>query len=397
MDLRLNKAFQSAVVEKQLNGCGGIIIDRSGDVLWQGAFGSVDAGDASAQAYTTRTPFTIYSCTKLITSVVALQLLEEGKLSLSDPVEKFDPDFAKLQVLDGYDEEEKPKYRAPKTKATILHLMTHTTGLAYDFFEEDMLKWRMAVDSPPASTMNVSTKEIFSPPFLFEPGQEHCYGLNTDRLGFVIEAIEGKKLWEVVQDRIVKPLKMNDTTDKFDETKPRMVLHLRHEGGLLTALPEAKPLEAPEVRGGGEFLVSTIDDYSSFLLTLLNHGEHPKLKVRILGEDTVAKYLFQDQVSKVCSPANVGHFKSSIAYLTNPGEFLPGTKKTFSAGLLVNLENTPAGRKAGSGAWAGLANTYYFVDPVGGKLAMFNSSLFPFFDPTSLHLFDEMERTAYGH
>jgi len=397
MEARLNKAFQAAIDNKKLAGVGGIVLDKSGTILWKGGFGTTNALDASAAPFTIDTQTLIFSCTKLVTTILALQLLEEGKIALDDPVEKYDPDFAKIQVLDGFDGEGKPILRARKTKATILNLMTHTTGFAYDFFSEKTLKYRIATGQTPAQTMSAGVKENYAPPLEFDPGQEYSYGYNTDWIGFVIEAITGKKLADVLEERIVKPLQLKNTGRKFDEGKPRMNLHVRLEDGNLFPLPDSKPLDDPEVNGGGEFIISTLADYSQILLTLLNGGLHPILNVRILKDETVKKYLFSDLISSICSPANVGLIPQSIAQMTNTGEMLPGVKKTWSAALLLNEEDTPTGRKAGSGAWAGLANTYYFVDPKSERLAVFTTSIIPFFDVESLYLFDELERAVYGH
>jgi CubicO group peptidase (beta-lactamase class C family) len=397
MEARLNQAFQSAVASKKVPAVGGIVLDKSGNVLYEGGFGSTNVLDPNAAPFTTNTPTMIYSCSKLVTTILALQLMEEGKLSLDDPVEKHDPDFAKIQIFEGVGEDGKPKFRDPKTKATVLHLMTHTSGMAYDFFDTKMLQYRLAAGMTPSSTMSQGIKANYAGPLMFEPGQEYSYGMNTDWVGFVVEAVTGKKLAQVLEERIIKPLQLQNTSEKFDESKPRMAAHMRLEDGNLVAAVDVKPLDDPEVRGGGEFMVCTIHDYAQILLSLLNGGLHPNLNERILKEETVKNYLFSDLISQICSPANVGLIPSSIPQLTNTGEILPGIKKTWSTALLLNETDSPTGRKAGSGAWAGLANTYYFIDPASERLAFFTTSTLPFFDVESLYLFDELERAVYGH
>ena len=215
MDARLDQAFKAMVDKKGLPAAGGIIMDKTGKVLWRNAFGTVNVLDPQAAPFTADTPHFIFSCTKLVTVILALQLVEEGKLSLSDPVEKYDPEFAEIKILDGTDAEGKPKLRAPKTKPTILHLMTHTTGLAYDFFSPEILMHRIAVGQQPASTMSAGKKWPFQGPFIFEPGQEYNYGTGIDCLGFVIENIEGKKIAQVLEERISKPLGLKNTTNQL--------------------------------------------------------------------------------------------------------------------------------------------------------------------------------------
>lgn len=398
MEARINKAFQAAVDIKKQAAVAAIVLDKSGKVLYKGAFGTTNILDATAAPFTLDTPTMIFSCTKLVTTILALQLLEEGKLSLTDPVEKYDPDFAAIKVLEGFDGEGKPILRAPKSKATILHLLTHTAGFAYDFFSEKTMAYRLAMGQTPGTTMAIGTKATYSPPLEFDPGQQYAYGYNTDWVGFVIEKITGKKIEEVVRERILTPLRLENTRTTFEEGQARMLVHARLEDGSLVSVPDIKTLEAPEVRGGGEFLISTVSDYAQILLAVLNGGTHPTLHTRLLSADTVANYLFSDLITPICSPDNVGVIsQATVAQMTNTGEMLPGVPKTWSAALVINEEDVPTGRKKGSGAWAGLANSYYFIDPASGKLAFFTTSVIPFFDPESQYLFDELERAMYRH
>ena len=152
---------------------------------------------------------------------------------------------------------------------------------------------------------------------------------------------------------------------------------------------------APEKYGGGHYLYSSLDDYSTFLVTLLN-GTNPRSGVQILKEETVKNYLFTDHLSTLCSTEGVGSIDRSIPALSNVGEFLPGVQKTWSCGLMVNVDPVPNGRSAGSGAWAGLGNNYFWIDPKEKKIGLILSAILPFFDKEVLHLFDEVERAAYG-
>ncbi|KIW03992.1 uncharacterized protein PV09_04822 [Verruconis gallopava] len=398
METRLNAVFEAAVDSKKVSGVGGIVLNKDGNVLWKGSFGPTNILDPSSAPFTVDTPFLVFSCTKLVTSILALQFLEEGKLKLEDPVEKYEPEFAKLQILEGFDADDKPETRPPKAKATILNLMTHTSGLSYDFLDPVLMKWRVANGQQPAQTMTVGTKNVYQTPLVFEPGEKYAYGLGVDWLGFVLEAISGKKLAELVEERIIKPLQLKNTGPRFVDGQTYMAVHVRGEDGSLISAPDLKPLDNPEVRGGGEFLVSTLRDYSQILLPLLNGGEHPILKVRILKPETVQNYLFTDLITPITRDiSGIGRIGSVLPYLCSSGELLPGVKKTWSAGLLLNEEDNKLGRKAGSGCWAGVSNSYYLVDPASGKLAFFTSSIIPFLDPESLHLWDEMERAMYGH
>lgn len=398
MDARLNSQFKAAVDAKLVPAAGGVILSKSGDVLWKGAFGTTNLSDASATMFTEHTPSIIYSMTKLVTTVAALQLIEQGKLSLDDPVQKYAREFEKIQFLDGFSEDGTPKLRAPSTKATVRHLLTHTTGLTYDFFDPATLRWRVTVGQPPAP-YNQCQILHYQSPLISEPGAKYVYGISTDWLGFVVEGVTGTSLPEYVDKHILKPLKMTDSAFQLPPDASRLNLHAR-VGDQLISMPEVPEGVKLEFFSGGAGLYSSIHDYSQFLLALLNGGEHPTLKVRILNAETVQSSLFADHMSQMQPPpdtSDIGVIKSSIPQMTAEGELLPGIEKTWSLGLMINKQACPKGRSAGSASWAGLANTCFLLDPTAGKLLVFITSVLPFFDAQALHLWDEMERAAYGH
>jgi methyl acetate hydrolase len=212
-----------------------------------------------------------------------------------------------------------------------------------------------------------------------------------------VEAITGKKLPDIMEEKIWKPLHMTNTTREYPEGTAKLDLHMRGPDNILTAAPEVIPKIDPDTWSGGGFAISTLNDYPQVLLALLNGGKHPTLNVRILREETVQKYIFTDQASQICSPDKIGLITTSIPAVSLTGEVLPDLKKTWSTCLLVNQEANTRGRSANSGYWCGLGNRYYFVDPTAGKCAFFATNLFPFMDLQALYLFDEMERAMYGH
>jgi methyl acetate hydrolase len=395
MDARLNKAFQASVDAKKVPGVSAIALDKSGKVLYKGAFGTTNIDDPSAPPITDTTSTTIFSCTKIVTSVAALQLMEQGKLHLDDLVEKHVPKISKLKVLQGFDENGEPKYREPKKKPTILHLMTHTSGLSYDFFDEPTLRWRLWSGGEPATYIASGKYTDIETPFIFDAGEKYNYGCSTDWLGLVIEAISGAKLDQYVLENILKPLGMNNSGTEFEGHK--FDIHFRGEDGKLTANPALANAVNAEMYGGGHYLYSTLNDFSTFLLALLNNGKHPESGARILQDHTVEEYLFKDQIHKVAPADLVGKVISCIPQVSLNGEILPGIEKSWSCGLLLNSQDAPKGRSAGSGFWAGLGNLYYWIDPTAGKLGLFMTEILPFMDLEACHLFDEFERAVYGH
>jgi len=397
LDSRLKPTFEAAAKEKKVPGVAAIALDKSGEVLFKGAYGTINLDDPSAPALTSSTPIIMWSCTKIVTTVAALQLVEQGKLGLDDLVEKYVPRIKQIQVLDGFTEDGQPKYREPKTKPTVLQLMTHTAGFSYDFFDAETGKWRAAVGQNPSEYVVAGATSNFESPLLFDPGTKYTYGVNTDWLGFVVEAISGMPLNEYVEKNILKPLGITNSGSHVKDGEKLLVVHHRGEDGSLTANPALVPAASPQHYGGGHFLISTLDDYSNFLLTLLNNGTHPKSGAQILKEDTVKEYLFGDQIHKICSNDGIGVIKTANPALSVEAEFLPGLEKGWSCGLLLNPEGSPKGRSSGSGCWAGLGNVYYWIDPKAGKLGLIMSAILPFMDKEVLHLFDELERAVYGH
>ncbi|RMZ91645.1 hypothetical protein DV736_g1118, partial [Chaetothyriales sp. CBS 134916] len=286
VDSKLDPLFEKLVADKWLPGVAGAIYDASGKAVYHKAFGVNKLGDPSSKPFTTSTPLALFSTTKLFACVAALQLIEQGKLSLDDLAEKYVPEIAEIPVAEGHDSGGKVQYRPQRTKITILHL----------------------------------------------PHRR-----------------------DYIDAHIVKPLGLKHTTaDPPEDGQP-----LAHYGG-------------------GHYLTSTLDDYTQFLLAIVNYGTHPTSGIKILERATVEKYLFRDFIPEICpNTKNVGRITSAIPQFTLSGQFLPGLP-------------------LGCGFWAGLGNLYYWVDPVAGRVGMVVTSVLSFMDSRVLEVFDTLEKTAYG-
>ena len=395
MDAKLDSLFEEVVDSKAVPGIAAAVYDASGKALYSKAFGTNNLDDPAAKAYSTATPTVMFSTTKLVACTAALQLVEQGKLSLSDLAEKYVPDIAKIQVVDGVDSEGKLKYRAPSQKITVLNLFTHTSGFTYDFFDKDTLTYRIENGHSPGTYME-GNYDFFKAPLAHDPGATYTYGISIDWLGFIVEAISGMSLDKYVDKNILQPLGLKNTKPFFDDDgSDHLVCHLRGEDGKLTAAPPLQPNPKAEKFGGGHYLASTLDDYCQFLLAIINKGTHPN-GAKILEAKTVDEYLFKDYIPQICSNENVGTVPSTIPQLTSTGKLLPGAELGWSCGMMINNTDVPGGRKVGSGAWAGLGNLYYWVDPKGDRLGLIMTSVLPFFDETVLKLFDTLEKVAYG-
>lgn len=402
MATQLSSSFEGLVKAKSVPGIGAVILDKSGKRLYDSSFGTINANDENAKPFTNDTQLFLWSCTKLITSLCTLQLVEQGKVSLSDPVTKHLPKD-NFQVCERLDENSKPVLRKPKTEMTLLHLMTHTSGLTYDFFGSDTLlyDYRAAQGKAGASLLTLSEEWQYNDAFLaFDPGARHHYGANIDRLGFIIEEVSGMRLEEYMAKHIFEPLGMKNSGPQF-KGDDWLRVHMKDMAGKLTAVEAVQPPKEPWRYGGGHFVISTLNDYSQVLLALLNGGKHPGTGERILKDETVRDYVFKDFIPEVgCTGEGIGVCgQSLLPGLSNAGDVgaaLPRVPRGWSCGLMINKEDVPGARKEGSGAWAGLGNLYYWVDAKSGVAGIIGSEILPFLDPDVVGLFTEVEKFAYA-
>lgn len=400
MQAQLDPIFQAAIDRQSVPGAAAVALDASGKVLFSKGYGNTTFDNASSPKVTPDTPCMIWSCTKLFTSVAALQLLEKGKLDLYVSAETYVPELKKVQRLDGFDEEGNPILKPAEKQITVLNLITHTGGFSYDFFDPSTMRYRIAMGQPPVSYVTRSSMEEYTTPLIFEPGTRWEYGCNIDWLGFIVERLSGLTLADYIKQNIADPLGLKATGATLSESQDKAFhnVHTKDAEGKLTVTPLRFPPPDAEVKyPGGHFLYGSAQDYAQFLLTLMNNGTHPTSGVTILKPETVKKYVFADMIPAIgCPPDGLGAIPSTVGAVTCTGTMLPDVKKGWSCGLLLNLEDLPNGRKKGSGAWAGLGNCYYWVDPSAGKLGVVTSAVLPFFDKDVLHLFDALERAVYG-
>ena len=269
-----------------------------------------------------------------------MQCVEEGKLDLDAPAKTYAPDIGKLQVLDGFDPDGKPRLRAPKRDITTRMLMLHTAGFGYDFFNANYNRLAKEHRQPSVIT---SSKAALTTPLLFDPGDKWEYGSNLDWCGQVVEGIRGKRLGEVTKERIFQPLGMEDIA--FSLT-PAMhsrlaVIHQREADGSLTPLPDLQLPPDPEVHMGGHGLYASIGEYMKFIRMWLNDGAGPQ--GRVLNAETVQAAV-RDGLQ---AHQKVVMLPGVIPSLSNDAEFFPGLKKSWSYTFMVNDEEAPTGRPAG--------------------------------------------------
>jgi methyl acetate hydrolase len=355
------------------------------DVIYQGAFGKRDL--STDVAMTPDSVFWIASMTKAITATAGMQLVEQGKLSLDEPIGKVLPDLAAPQVLEGFDAKGEPKLRPAKKPITLRHLMTHTAGFAYNMWNGDMVQYLEKTGTPAVTTcQNAALKT----PLMTDPGTRWEYGTNIDFVGRAVEAASGKRLDGYLRDHLFAPLGMSDTGFKIGEAqRKRLVgMHQRNADGSLTPIPFELEQE-PEFHMGGGGLYGTAGDYLKFTQMILNKGKGNGNQV--LKPETVAM-MGQNHIGEL----NMTKLTSAVAFATNDVDLYPDMVKKWGLSFLINTAKTPEGRSPGSLAWAGLANTYFWIDPSRDISGVILMQVLPFADNKCLEAFAGFERGVYA-
>jgi methyl acetate hydrolase len=375
------------IAEGTIPGLVAAAADRTG-VVYESAFGRRDASR--------RTPmsadcvFRIASMTKAITGAAAMQMVEQEKLSLDQPAREILPFLAETKVLDGFDGNGSPLLRAPRGEITLRRLLTHTAGFVYDIWNENLRRYTAVTGLPPARTGKLAA---LTAPLGFDPGERWEYGINIDVAGRMVEVVSGLDLETYMQRHIFAPLGMVDTSfiqrPEWDNRLP--AVHARQVDGTLKPLEVSSAPAAPEPREffpGGGGLFSTTADYLRFLQALMHGGVLDGQ--RILRPETVAM-MGQNHMGGL----NVLPMKTSDLQLSNDVDLFPGMPKKWGLSFLINTRDVPGGRSAGSLAWAGLNNTYYWLDPSRMVAGVLMTQILPFADRAVLDALDAFETAVY--
>ncbi len=354
-------------------------------VIYEGAFGTRDL--ANGPDMTLDTIFRMASMTKAVTSVAAMQLVEQGKLQLDQPIGNILPELAAPQVLVGFDASGAPQLRPAAKPITLRLLLTHTAGFAYDIWDPAIQRYIKATGTPSGATGKLAALKL---PLVFDPGQRWEYGINLDWVGRAVETVSGQPLDAYFRDHILHPLGMADTDYAFSPAQhPRLVsVHQRKADGSLTAQPvEAAPPQREFWSGGGG-LYSTARDYLVFVQMLLHQGSFNG--ATLLRPETVA-LMGQNQIGDI----NAGILKTANPERSNDVDFFPGNPCRWGLGYMINTQPGPNGRSAGSLTWAGIFNTYYWIDPQKHVTGVILMQVLPFADTKSVALYGEFEKGVY--
>ncbi len=358
------------------------IAATSDGITYEGTAGVRDI--SSNTKMTVDTIVRIFSMTKAITSVAVMQLVEQGEIELDQPVSDYLPRLKEVEVLEGFDADNKPILRPAKTAVTVRQLLTHTSGYVYEIWNEDAARY--------ASLGHGASDgdDFLDVPLSFDPGTKWEYGISTDILGVLVEVISGESLDDYFREHVFTPLDMPDTYFIVPEEKlPRLATaYAKSNQGELTPIPYSRP--SGDFFSGGGGLRSTAGDYVRFLRAILNGGELDG--VRFLTAASV-DLMAQNHIGDLEAADSV---VSSAPKLSNDFDFMPDSVDKFGLGFLINTDPVPGGRSAGSLAWAGLYNSYYWIDREKDICGVLITQILPFYDADVLALLNEFETAVYA-
>jgi methyl acetate hydrolase len=381
---QIDTALRQATEHKDVPGVVAMAANDKG-IIYEGAFGTRDL--AHGPEMTLDTIFRLASMTKAVTSVAAMQLVEQGKLQLEQPIGNVLPELAAPQVLEGFDDAGAPRLRPAKRPITLHHLLTHTAGFGYETWDPNLIRYVEVTGTPSGTTGKLASLRL---PLVFDPGERWEYGINLDWVGRAVEAVSGQPLEVYFREHIFLPLGMTDTAYVVSSAQqPRLAsVHQRQADGSL------EPIAAPdppwrEFWSGGGGLYSTGRDYLTFLQMLLHQGSFKG--ARLLRPQTVA-LMGQNQIGDI----DAGILKTAMPQRSNDVDFFPGIPCKWGFGYMINTKPGPNGRSAGSVTWAGIFNTYYWLDPRKRIAGVFLTQILPFADYKAVALYGAFERGVYG-
>lgn len=386
MQQALDQLLDEATVSRRVPGVVAGVFDSSG-TRYEGAFGMRDLSSSAPMELDTVS--SIMSMTKPIAGVACLQAVERGLLDLDQPAQEIVPWLGEVEVLDGFDDGGNPVLRPPRTQMTLRNLLTHTSGFVYEIWNANQAQYLRATGRPGVSA---GTRDAYRQPLAFDPGTRWEYGIGIDWATRMLEEVTGRLLPDILRTEVFEPLGMTDTAY---EPTPSMgarlgPVHTRDRHGRFRA-SDAAPLGTDrEYNGGGGGLHSTLGDYGRFVRSILRGGELDGQ--RVLSADTVRR-----AAENHIGDLRVNMLPTMVPAASADAEFFPGLHKTWGLTFQINEEPAPTGRPAGSLSWAGLLNTFFWIDTTNDVAGVFMSQTLPFADPGVIAVFEDFERTVYDH
>jgi methyl acetate hydrolase len=380
----IDAVLRQATEQGEVPGVVAMAADRDGPI-YAGAFGRRALPDGAAM--TEDTVFWIASMTKAITSTAAMQLVERGKLALDQPIADLLPELARPQILEGFDATGEPRLRPAARPITLRHLLTHTSGFVYDIWNSDVGRYMERRGIPGVISCQNAALVL---PLVFEPGDKWDYGIGIDWAGKAVERASGQTLGDYFTEHLFAPIGISDTGFALPpERRDRLAgMHARAADGSLSPIEFEVP-QQPEFQMGGGGLYGTAADYLAFARIFLNDG-------RANGRAVLQPETVRLMAANAIGALDVRRLETAAPAYSRDAEFFPGMVKKWGIGFMISTEAVPGGRAAGSLAWAGLGNTYFWIDQARGVAGVVLMQLLPFADPQALAVFDGFEKAVYA-
>lgn len=381
----IDQVLREAVDSKNVPGI--VAMVAVGDrIIYEGASGKRET--IKNIPMTVDSIFRIASMTKPITSVAVMQLVESGRVKLDEPVATYLPELFQVKVLEEFDASTgKAKLRPASSAPTVRQLLSHTSGFAYEFFDARLHGY---VATVAVSSLLQGDDAFLKAPLLFDPGTRWEYGISTDWLGKLVEKVSGQTLEDYFRQHIFQPLGMTDTFFDVPPEKQRRVvaIHQRQEDGSFQQ--SAPPFKPVHFFSGGGGLYSTASDYLKFARMLLGRGK--------LGDKRILRSETVDEMSRnQIGDLTIMELRSSIPQFAKDPSRIPGSLDKFGLGFGINSKPVEGGRYSGSLAWAGIYNTFFWIDPSRKTCAVILMQILPFCDNAATSVVEHFERAVYAH
>ncbi|KAF2832734.1 beta-lactamase/transpeptidase-like protein [Ophiobolus disseminans] len=367
------------------------------------AYGTLQL-DPSSPPVSVKTVMWLASCNKLVTTIAALQCIERGQFTLDDPtdVERLLPEWKDPEILTGFTEDGKPILQPAKEKMTLQQLLTHTSGVAYDFFHPLLIAWRQGRGEGPL-TMRTPIVEGFTHPLIAEPGAAWMYGAGLDLVGLMVARANTTTLEAYMRENIFDVLGMDDTSFRPKERNNMvdrlMPITTRLPSGELVDrvepdAPLVVPVEPTDDFGGGG-LFGTAEDFLEVLKSIL-HGDGKLLKSESID------LMFTPALSEAQQATLDGLLSILMAAaIMIPGEPVLGTpgagEWTHGIGGLIGLHKEEGSFEPGWLKWGGAPNLKWWIDRKGGTCGIFATQLYPAGELKHAFLGKMFEREMVAH
>ncbi|KAE8358391.1 beta-lactamase/transpeptidase-like protein [Aspergillus caelatus] len=384
--------IEAAVAAGEIPGLILLATDTADKFYYGKAIGNASLKPGAERPMTLDTTLAIASCTKIITTIAVLQCVERGQFGLDDDVSTVLGELHDLKVLKGFEEgTEAPILVPAKNKITLRHLLTHSSGIAYDFADPNMIRWRASTGHTPDIGESTPLLQRATLPLLFEPGEGFVYGYSLDWAGILVARLNNVSLEDYIQKNICEPLAITDLTfhlEKNEEVRAKLADFNFRMGGMTQFATPADPNGQLTWIPGRVWPDPVVEDYGGWG-ALTSGPSFMKVLVSILRNDGkllrpgTVEDMFTDQLSTASK-----EMLNATLSIPEVNNYLGGTplglQKTWGLGGLIVLEDHTTGQKAGSLRWAGLPNLFWWIDRKVGLCGLYASQLVPTGDPKSM-------------